>query len=139
MIVISRFCYDCDAVVEDTQFHNYHSVVSRIILHIVNKSLAEGIFAATLKQAIVIPIIKDKSKDKNDLKGYRPISTLPYLSKVIEYEIHQQVTTYLDEESLFPMFQSAYRSSHSCETAIFKVTHDMKKKCIKIIWLRLYL
>ena len=29
------------------------------------------------------------------------------------------------------MFQSAYRSSHSCETAIFKVTHDIEKEMYK--------
>ena len=98
-----------------------------IIVNIVNKSLADGIFPATLKKATVIPIIKDKSKDKNDLKNYRPVSTLPFLSKVTENEVHQQVVAHLEKESLFPMFQSAYRSSHSCETALFKITYDMEK------------
>ena len=46
-----------------------------LIINVVNKSLAEGIFPDTLKRGIVIPIVKDKLKDKNDLKGYRPVST----------------------------------------------------------------
>ena len=101
------------------------------IISIINKSLAEGIFPDTLKQAVVVPVVKDRSKDKNDFKNYRPISTLPFLSKLIENIVHNQLITYLDEVNLFPMFQSAYRSAHSCETAILKLTYDMEKEIYK--------
>ena len=58
-----------------------------VIVRIVNSSLAQGNFPGTLKQAVVIPIIKDKLKDRDDLKNYRPVSTLTSLSKVIEHDI----------------------------------------------------
>ena len=43
---------------------------------------------------------------------------------MIEHDVHNQLITHLDRNKLFPMFQSAYRSHRSCETAIFKITYD---------------
>ena len=102
-------------------------IFTPIITKLTNRCLTEGRFPDTLKLAIITPIIKDKNKDRNDYKNYRPISTLPFLSKVIERVVYEQLMSHINKNKMFPPFQSAYRSLHSCETAVFKIVHDMKQ------------
>ena len=54
-----------------------------ILSAIVNTSLAKCIFPSQLKSATVVPLIKKASLNKEDLKNYRPVSNLPYISKLI--------------------------------------------------------
>ena len=55
-----------------------------LMVDIVNTSLCSGVFPHCLKQAIVVPILKKKSLDKNVYSNYRPVSNLAFLSKVID-------------------------------------------------------
>ena len=56
-------------------------LLAPIIGMIVNRSLSSGIFPDELKKALVTPIIKKPSLDKNNLKNYRPVSNLSFTSK----------------------------------------------------------
>ena len=53
------------------------------LLNIVNSSISRGVFPDSLKQAYVMPLIKKPSLDRNDMNNYRPISNLPFISKLI--------------------------------------------------------
>ena len=59
-----------------------------IVHYIVNESLATGCFPSSLKTAMIRPSLKKPSLDSDALKNYRPISTLTYLSKIIEKTVH---------------------------------------------------
>jgi len=50
----------------------------------VNKSLTTGCFPAEFKEAIVRPLLKIDGRDLTDLKNYRPVLNLPFLSKLLE-------------------------------------------------------
>ena len=54
------------------------------ITNIINTSLTTGIVRRDLKTAVVKPLLKKPSLDKNLLKNYRPISNIPFLSKILE-------------------------------------------------------
>jgi len=43
-----------------------------------------GCFPAEFKKAIVRPLLKRDGLDFSDLKNYRPVSNLPFLSKLLE-------------------------------------------------------
>jgi hypothetical protein len=49
----------------------------------VNKSLNERSVPISFKQAIVRPLLKKPGLDMNNLKNYRPVLNLPFVSKII--------------------------------------------------------
>src|SRR6218665_627374 len=55
----------------------------------------------------------------------RPISNLPFLSKLLKRIVRAQLTDYLSSAGLLPVHQSAYRKFHSTETALLKVVTDL--------------
>ena len=97
-----------------------------VILQIVNLSIATCSFPDPLKHASVTPIIKDFSKDHDDFKNYRPVSSLPYISKVLEKIMYSQLSDYIEGNNLHARCQSSYRKHHSCETAIAKLVYDLQ-------------
>jgi hypothetical protein len=73
----------------------------------------------------VKPLLKKPSLDPNHLKNYRPVSNLSFMSKVLEKVVLRQLQSYLTAHDLICHSQSAYRPSHSTETALLKVTSDI--------------
>ena len=58
-----------------------------------------------MKYAEVTPI--HKKDDKTDQENYRPISTLPNLSKMYERQMYIQIYPYF--QTIFPKFQCGFR------------------------------
>jgi hypothetical protein len=96
-----------------------------VITGIVNCSLSTGIVPTDFKTAVVKPLIKKSSLDQNELKNYRPISNLPFLSKVLERIVLHQISPHLDTNKLLSPHQSAYRPGYSCETALLSVINNI--------------
>ena len=92
---------------------------------IVNSSLASGTVPASFKIATIKPLLKKANLDGSDLSNYRPISTLPFLSKVLERVVLAQLLAHLDAEHIMDPMQSAYRTGHSTETAMVRVQSDI--------------
>ena len=90
-----------------------------------NVSLQHGLLPESQKAAIVTPILKKHDLDPEDVKSYRPISNLTFISKVIERIVASQLTGYLQINRLLPDHQSAYRQGHSTETALLKIFSDI--------------
>ena len=99
--------------------------VTPIIKFVVNDSLKRGVFPEPLKNALLRPVIKDENGDINSLKNYRPISNLPFISKIIEKCVHRQLSQHLEINNLHAKHQSGYRSNHSCETAMLTIYNDL--------------
>ena len=99
-------------------------VLATTITNIVNLSLSAGHVPPLLKTACVVPRLKKKSLDPDELSSYRPISNLPFLSKTLERIVAAELNTYLTDSNLFSSLQSAYRRHHSVETALLRVAND---------------
>jgi exonuclease III len=96
-----------------------------VIQRVVNESLCTGVFPELWKRALIRPLLKKPSLDAVDMKNFRPVANLPFLSKVVEKCVARQLNSFLQESGLFPQFQSAYRENHSVETALLRVQNDV--------------
>lgn len=90
-----------------------------------NASIQEGLMPSSQKEAIITPALKKFGLDTDDMKNYRPISNLSFMSKVVEKLIFQQLSVYLVENNLFPKLQSGFRRFHSTESAVLQVLSDI--------------
>ena len=62
---------------------------------------------------------------KKKKKNYRPISNLPFLSKILEKVVLHKLLFHLQANNLCNPFQSAYRAGHSTETVLLHVANDI--------------
>ena len=95
------------------------------ITTIINKSLSSGVFPTGYKLALVTPLLKKPTLDPENLKNFRPVSNLAFLSKILEKVVAAQINQYLAENNLLEPYQSAYRQGHSTETALMRVQNDI--------------
>ena len=99
--------------------------LSPFVALLFNKSLATGHFPTEFKKAVVRPLLKKRDLDTSQLKNYRPVSNLPFLSKLLERTVQVRLQAFLDSNNLMPSTQSAYRQFHSMEMAVMKVYNDL--------------
>jgi len=70
------------------------TTMTTILVKLVNASLDSGTFLSSMTHAIVTPVVKKPGMDSSSLSSYRPISNLPFVSKLLERAIvHQHVTS----------------------------------------------
>ena len=87
----------------------------------VNCSLREGLVPDGFKKAIVTPLIKKASLPIEDLKNYRPVSGLSFISKLVECVVAKQLVDDIHQHGL----DKLYQSGHSMETALLSIKNDI--------------
>ncbi|XP_060810695.1 uncharacterized protein LOC132904396 [Amyelois transitella] len=93
------------------------------ITHIINTSIVTGTVPCFWKRALVTPIPKtSKPSSYSDL---RPISILPYLSKILEKSVQTQLVKFLEANNVLPVLQSGFRRNHGTTTALLDVTDNI--------------
>uniref|UniRef100_A0A8C6VQH7 Reverse transcriptase domain-containing protein n=1 Tax=Nothobranchius furzeri TaxID=105023 RepID=A0A8C6VQH7_NOTFU len=65
------------------------------------------------------------SLDPSTMSNYRPISKLPFLSKVLEKGVYLQLTELLHANDICEKFQSGFKKAHSTETALLRVLNNI--------------
>ena len=105
--------------------HTSITVITDVILHIVNLCITTNVFPLPCKSSIVTPLIKKPGLDAEILKNYRPVSNLSFLSKVIEKVIASRIISHIENNAIIDKFQSAYKCGHSTETALLRVYSDI--------------
>ena len=93
-----------------TQFvMEFLDLMAPMFCRIVNSSLKSSVFLALCKSALVRPLIKKSGLDRNQLKNYRPVSNITFLSKLLEKVVLLQLNSYFTTNSMYARCQSAYR------------------------------
>ena len=85
--------------------------IMKQLVHFINICLTQGKFPRRLKIAIIKPIYK--SGDKSNLSNYRPISILPYISKILEKVIQNRIMEHIDHNDILDPNQFGFRQGHS--------------------------
>lgn len=94
-----------------------------IITNIINQSIATCTFPSQWKTALVRPI--PKNNNPNEPKDLRPISLLPYLSKILERVVFNQLSRYCESQGILPKLQSGFRKGRSTTTALLDVVDNI--------------
>ena len=76
-----------------------------------NVSLQEGRLPSSQTTAIVTPALKKHGLDPTDMKNFRPISNLSFMSEIVERIVVRQLSQYLDANGLLPKLQSGFRKT----------------------------
>ena len=94
------------------------------LVQIFNSSFTQGIFPSSWKKAQVIALKKVVAP--STVSDFRPITLLCYLSKVLKKIAHTQITEYLNRNNLLDSFQARFRRHHSTQTALIKLTAEIR-------------
>ena len=70
-------------------------------------------------------MIKKYSLSKDDLKNYRPVSGLSFISNLVEHVVASQLSKHVSLHGLENENQSAYRRGHSTETALLSIKNQI--------------
>ena len=84
--------------------------LSPLITQIIKSSFSSGSVPYPLKLVAVTPILKKPGLDPDTMSNFRPISNLPFLSKLLERVVASQLNAHLYSNDLFEPFQSGFRS-----------------------------
>lgn len=108
-----------------------------VITNIINESLSSCHVPTEFKSAVIRPLLKKPDLDPNVLKNYRPVSNLPFISKVLEKVVDKHIGDHLAENSLHEPHRSAYRKLHSTDKALLKVHNDilqsLDNNCVTVL------
>ena len=92
---------------------------------LINSSIASGVVPCCLKHANVTPVPKKANIDQDNMNSYRPISNLPFISKLLERYVARCLLDHMNANNLLERHQSAYKFHHSTETALVPVQNDI--------------
>ena len=89
----------------------------------VNEAISSGTFPDFLKLPNIVPV--HKKKDPIDKCNYRPVSTLPLLSKVFQKIIYDQL--YIYKNKFLNELPCGFRKAYSTQHALFKLLQAWQK------------
>ena len=92
--------------------------------HLVNLSLSQGTMVQ-LKHADIIPILKAYGLDPELHSNFRPVSNLQFLGKLIERIVLKRLNAHLIKNNLNVPNQYGYKSAHSTESILIKISNDI--------------
>ena len=110
------------------------TILTLIIMQIINKSLSTGEFPQSFKNALVNPLLKQRTLDKDVTNNYRPVSNLAFISTIPENVVASRLNHHLMVDNLQEPFPSPYRVNHSTETAMLRIHNDIIRSRVIIRW-----
>ena len=102
----------------------YEKIIHKLT-YFVNLCLETGQFPSNLKIAIVKPIFK--TGDKRYMSNYRPISILPYISKILEKIIYDRIINHLNFNNILCPNQFGFRKGLSTYMPLLLVQEKVTK------------
>ena len=99
--------------------------ISSPLTSLCNLSISTSVFPSAWKQARIVPV--PKGTNKTLPSGYRPISILPVVSKIIERHIKTIIVEHLECSAPISPKQWGFISSKSTISALIKVVDDWSR------------
>ena len=104
-----------------------YSGITLPLSDIFNKFLiTSGIFPDQMKIAKII--LMYKSEDRYSINNYRPISILPFFSKMFERLMYNRLLDYVNANNTLYPNQISFRKKHSTYMALLKLIDDISEE-----------
>ena len=104
-------------------FKRVRSSILCPISKLINSIFSTGIYPMAFKTSRITPIYK--KGDPKDPSNYRPISCLPYLSKVVEKCVAARLKDYFHQTSMISLRQYGFQKSKSTVDALINFTENI--------------
>lgn len=91
-----------------------------------NRCIEAGAYPKTLKVSKISPLFKGKGK-RDDIDGYRPVSIIPAVAKILENGLSTRLTEYLAATGALSERQYAYRTG--CSTT--SLTREVLRRVLE--------
>ena len=104
-------------------------IIKTKVTQILNIGKTKSVFSNEMKQGDINPAFKPGKKNRMDTGNYRPLSVLPYLSKIPERDLKVQLMEAL-EQVLNPNL-CGYRKGFSTQHALISMLEKWKKQLDK--------
>ena len=107
-----------------------YDVFIPIWTELVNLSLSQGSMDC-LKSGVLLPLLKDLDSilDRDVYKNYRPVTNLQFVGKLIERIVKVRFDDHMAKNNLDSNKQYGYKTKHSTEMLMTKVTNDLLLAC----------
>ena len=69
------------------------------LTHLINSSLREKVFANRWRLSVIHPLLKGKDLDRMNPESYRPVCSLPTISKLVERTVQIQMLNFFGRNS----------------------------------------
>ena len=86
---------------------------------IINCSIRTGDVPSDIKLAKVIPI--HKQGNKNEVSNFRPISILPFFSKLFERVMYDRLYSFISQSKILYPFQHGFQPGHSTYMSLLDI------------------
>ena len=84
-----------------------------------------GMFPDTFQVCLVSPLLKKAALNRDDMKNYRPVSNLSFLSSIREKVVASGLNSHINSSHTSNDYQSAYRKFHSTKITLLKIHNDI--------------
>ena len=107
-------------------FKSIKHLISDPLIKIINVSFSKGIFPECFKLAKITPVFK--KNDRKYVSNYRPISCLPYISKIFERCFTNRIVSFFEK---FSLFSTKKIQRKKIQISKKKIRSRVKKKYVK--------
>ena len=105
-----------------------------------NAFIVHGVLPNPLTDTVLVPTVKDKTKNISDKGNYRPIALASVMSKVFEMSLRVKLESYLHSSD----YQFGFKANHSTDLCIYTLkevidffTNLDQRQSMCVLWMRL--
>ena len=125
MSIIKEFKNDKSSDIPIVVIKHCSPIISPTLCSLFNRYMESGEFPQILKVGRISPIYEKDAKD--NIKNYRPISTLPIFGKIFEKILYSRIYDFVTSKNIFSETQFGFRKLHSTSHAIHHSVNFIKK------------